>query len=122
MAVDRRAGPSTKSIYQPEWHNSQSVEILTALGATPGTGERGLVDVELRLAEAASADGSTRVRDLLKGGLRAGEHVDEAAQRGVLARGELVDECLEDEGRVTGPGEEVVRVRVARTGDYDTGL
>ena len=94
----------------------------TTLGATPGVRERGLVDVELGLAEAASRDGARRVGDLLEDGLGGDEVVDGRAEGGVGAGGELVDEGLVDEGRVAGPGVEVVRVGLARAGDNDAGL
>ncbi len=92
------------------------------MGTTPGVGKRGLVDVELGLAETAGADGSAGVRDLLEDGLRAREAVDQPAKCRVLSGSELVDECLEDKGRVAGPGVQVVRVRRARASNDDAGL
>lgn len=91
------------------WHTAKH-GTHTALRATPSTGERRRVDVKLGLAETASGDGTAGVGDLLERSLCGGEVVDEAAERGVLSSGELVDDRLEDEGRVAGPGVEIVRV------------
>lgn len=88
-----------------------------ALGTAPRTGERGLVDVELGLAEAPGRDGPARVWDLLERRLCVHEEVDEGAQGVVLGERVLVDETLEDEGRVADPGVEVVWVGRARARD-----
>ena len=90
--------------------------------AAPRTSECGLVDVELGLAETAAGDRATGVGHLLEDGLGRSEVVDQTAEGGVGAGGELVDKGLEDEGRVAGPSIEVVGTRVARTGYDDTGL
>ena len=90
--------------------------------ATPCSSESGLVDVELGLAETAGADCAAGVRHLLKGGLRGGKFINKGAERRVFAGGELVNERLEDERRVAGPGVEIVRVRRARTRNNDSRL
>ena len=94
----------------------------TALRTSPSVGEGRLVDVELGLAETTGGHTTTGVRDLLDPRLGCSEVVDMTAERRVLACGELVHDGLEDEGRVAGPGVEVVGTRVARTGNDDTGL
>ena len=94
----------------------------TALRTSPSVGEGRLVDVELGLSETASGDGAAGIADLLESRLGRGELVDQGAQRVVLAGGELVNERLEDERRVAGPGVEIVRVRRARTRNNDSRL
>ena len=96
--------------------------LLTPLGTSPRASEGGLVDVELGLAQAAAADGARGVRGLLEDGLRRDELVDERAEGGVGARRVLVDDGLEHERGVTGPGVRVVGVTRAGAGDDDTGL
>ena len=122
IAVERRAGPSAQSDNNSSRIKTPGTRVRTTLGATPRAREGGLVDVELGLAETAAGDGAAGVGHLLEDGLGRSEVVDQTAEGGVGAGGELVDKGLEDEGRVAGPGVEVVGTRVARTGNDDTGL
>ena len=98
------------------------VKKLTTLGATPSTSERSFVDIEFRFSESTGTNRPARVRDLLYDRLGRDEFVDESAKGGILPRSELVDDEFEDEGRVSGPGEQVVRIGCAWTGNHHSCL
>lgn len=100
----------------------QGQEARTTLRTTPSASEGSLIDVELWLSKATCAHGTTRVVNLLDDRLGSREVVDEATERVVLAAHELVDERLECERRVSGPGVEVVGVDSAGTSNDDAGL
>ena len=94
----------------------------TVLWASPGTSERGLVDVELGFPKSTGRDGTAGVGYLLEECLGGDEVVYQGAQSCVLARSVLVDDSLEDERRIARPGVQIVGVRRARASDDNARL
>lgn len=79
------------------------------LGTTPGTSERGPVHIVLGLSESRSVGKNTRgVGDSLQLGLGSDVLLDEGLQ-GLVAGNKALDQDLEGQGGVAGPGEEIYR-------------
>jgi len=89
---------------------------------TPRIGEGGLVDVELGFAQAATGHSAAGVGHLLEKLLGFEKLIDLPTQRRVFPADNFFGDRLENQGSVTDPGVEVVRVDGARAGDDDSGL
>lgn len=96
--------------------------------------------MEFGLPKTSSAHITGRVRDLLKFGLRGNETLDfrfwvvgvvasgvpgitvvnDSSRRVPVGNAQLVNDSLEDQGRVSGPSEIIIWVVCAGTGDDDT--
>ena len=90
--------------------------------ATPSTSVSSEVNVELGFTQSTRAHTSTGVRNLLLSSIRSDKVINLSTKRIVLSTGEDVNDGLENKGRVTGPGEEVRRVVLARTSNDNTRL
>lgn len=89
----------------------------TTLWSSPGTCESGFVDTELRLAKSASGEGTAWICDLLDLGLGCDKVINMTSEGCVLTGSVLVNDCFEDEGRVTDPCVNIVRVVITGTCD-----
>lgn len=95
-AVARKAGPSEKNGIIRSHKSVSCVVQFTALGPSPGTCERCLVDVELGLRKASTGDATTRIGNLLQKGLRCNERINESAKARIFAAGVLVYDGFEN--------------------------
>lgn len=86
------------------------------LRSAPSTSERCKVDLEFGLGKASGAKAAAGIVDSLQVGLSTDVLLDEGFQR-LVASNELVDKCLEREGRVTSPGVKVWKE--VRNGSYE---